>query len=33
MIFYSGVSNKGDANKNEEYLKNAFEIGSQLYKI
>jgi predicted phosphohydrolase len=30
MIFYPGLSNRGDAEKNNEYLNSAYKIGAQL---
>ena len=33
MIFYPGLSNKGDAKKNREYLNSAYEIGKGLCKL
>jgi multimeric flavodoxin WrbA len=33
MIFYPGLSNKGDAGENKEYLNNAYKIGKGLCEL
>jgi hypothetical protein len=33
MVFYSGLSNKGDATKNSMYLDSAYRMGERLIRL